>query len=276
MSSYALRALLCCTLIGSVSLQEIISELIFFQELRLPHVLPLREAHWNFNPSEVLDAFLQLLLWGHLLLGRFPLPCHGVTRPRGPHTKQVSSPGDWGRTLFHRPVQSLDVGLAGDRTHDDRFLGRAGFWLGLGTGSGELVEGSAALTLALALVTLAAAVAVRRRPSGWATLKTQSHKTHKMSTEHIWAKNKNSQNDNRSQIVSHFGSQCNFAVGIRLQSPIKNPDVWNPITKVKELKWAKIFFIFPFMQFNQYSYYKYPSNGTDVSHFTQVDAHATI
>lgn len=239
MSSYA-RC--CVALIGSVSLQEIISELIFFQELRLPHVLPLRKACWNFNPSEVLDAFLQLLLWGQLLLGRFPLPCHDVTWPRGPHTKQISSPGNWGRTLFHRPVQSLDVGLAGDRTHDDRFLGRAGFRLGLGTGSGELVEGSAALTLALALVTLAAAVAVRRRPSGWATLKTQSHKTHKCQP----STKKNSKNDNRSQIVSHFGSQCNFVVGIRLQSgPFRNQDVWNLITKVKERRWNKDILHFP-------------------------------
>lgn len=266
MSSYA-RC--CVALIGSVSLQEIISELIFFQELRLPHVLPLRKACWNFNPSEVLDAFLQLLLWGQLLLGRFPLPCHDVTRPRVPHTEQISSPGNWGRTLFHRPVQSLDVGLAGDRTHDDRFLGRAGFWLGLGTGSGELVEGSAALTLALALVTLAAAVAVRRRPSGWATLKTQSHKTHKCQPS----------TQKKSQIVSHFGSQCNFVVGIGLRSgPFRNQDVWNLITKVKELRWNKRYSSFPitFLQINQYRYYKYSSNGTDVSQFTEVDAHATI
>lgn len=227
---------LCCVaLIGSASLQEIISEPIFFQELRLPHVLPLWKALWNFNPPEVLDAFIQLLLRSQLLFGRFPLSRHGVTRPGGSNAEQISPPGNRGRTLFHRPVQSLDVGLAGDGTHDDRFLRRAGFRLGLGTGSGELVEGSAALTLTLALVALAAAVAVRRRPSGWATLKTQRHKSHRCHQSTY------SRNDNTG---SHFGSQCNFVVGISLQNgPFRNQDVWNLITKEKELRWTKIFFI---------------------------------
>lgn len=227
---------LCCVaLICSVSLQEIISETIFFQELRLPHVLPLRKALWNFNPPEVLDAFIQLLLRSQLLFGRFPLSRHGITRPGGSNTEQISPPGNWGRTLFHRPVQSLDVGLAGDGTHDDRFLRRAGFRLSLGTGSGELVEGSATLTLALTLVALAAAIAVRRRPSGWATLKTQSHKSHRChQSTYSW-------NDNTG---SRFGSQCDFVVGISLQNgPFRNQDVWNLITKEKELRWTKIFFI---------------------------------
>jgi len=66
-------------------------------------------------------------------------------------------------------------------------------------------------------VTLAAAVAVRRRPSGWATLK----KDKATKPTNVNRPHKDSQNDNRSQI----GSRFNFAVGIRLQSRIKNQDV---------------------------------------------------
>lgn len=61
------------------------SEVILPQQLRLPHVLSLWEAIRNPYPAEVLDAFLQLLLWSHLLLIRFSFRSLSVTDPEGPH-----------------------------------------------------------------------------------------------------------------------------------------------------------------------------------------------
>lgn len=136
----------------------------------MPHVLPLRKVIGNPNAPEVLDAFLQLLLRGHLLLVRFPLRGLSFPDPKGSHAEHVSLTAHlcllqhvcW--SFGHGAVQRLDVGLPSHGAADHGSVWGAGLRLGLRTGSGEVVEGSAALSLALTLVALAAAVAVGGRP----------------------------------------------------------------------------------------------------------------
>lgn len=145
-------------------------EMVFSQQLRLPHALPLGKAIGNPDPAEVLDAFLHLLLRSHLLLVGFPLGRLSVADAEGSHAQHVRLATHLcllhhvGRSFGQRAVQRLDVGPPAHGPIDDRSLGGIGLRLGLGTGSGELVEGSAALALALAFVALAAAVAVRGHP----------------------------------------------------------------------------------------------------------------
>lgn len=136
----------------------------------MPHVLPLRKAIGNPDAPEVLDAFLQLLLWSHLLLVGFPLCGLSFSDPEGSHAEHFSLAAHLGllqhvnRSFGHGTVQRLDVGVPAHRATDHGPLRGTGLGLGLGTGRGELVEGSAALSLALAFVALAAAVAVRGQP----------------------------------------------------------------------------------------------------------------
>lgn len=144
--------------------------MVFSQQLRLPHVLPLGEAVGNPDPAEVLDTFLQLLLRSHLLLVGFPLGRLPVTDAEGSHAEHVRLATHLrllhhvGRSFGHGAVQRLDIGSPAHGPADHRFLGGAGLRLGLRTGGGEIVEGSAALALALTFVALAAAVAVRGHP----------------------------------------------------------------------------------------------------------------
>lgn len=156
----------------------------------MPHVLPVREALWDFDSSEVLDALLQLLLGGHLLLGSFPLRVHKVAgsgragpqqvRP-APHLGLLQCLG-W--PLLHNPVQRLGVGLARRGTDDDGLLRRAGLRLGLGAGRGEFIKGRPALTLALALLTLTAALAMRGRPGRRTTSPRSPHLLHPTLQKH--------------------------------------------------------------------------------------------
>lgn len=149
--------------------------MILPQEVRLPHVLPVREALWDSDSPEVLDAFLELLLGGQLLLGGFPLGTHQVTGSRGADPQQIRPAPHLGllhtlaRRLLHGTVQRLDVRLAWSRPDDDRLLRRAGLRLGLRAGRGEFVKGRPALALSLTLLTLTAAFAVRGRPTRWTT-----------------------------------------------------------------------------------------------------------
>lgn len=133
----------------------------------MPHVLPLRKVIGNPNAAEVLDAFLQLLLWSHLLLVCFPLCGLSFADPEGSHAEHLSlAPHlrllqhvNW--SFRHGAVQRLDVGPPAHWAADHGSLRGTGLRLGLRAGGGELVEGSAALSLTLAFVALAAAVAVR-------------------------------------------------------------------------------------------------------------------
>lgn len=68
------------------------------------------------------------------------------------------------RSFGHGTIQRVSVGPADNRATDHSSLWGTGLRLGLGTGSGELVEGGAALALVLAFMTLAAAVAVGGHP----------------------------------------------------------------------------------------------------------------
>lgn len=68
---------------------------------------------------------------------------------------------------------------------------------------------------------------------------------------------------------------CRYQIAERSvqESGCVKPDNKGERTKVKQ-RYSSFPIIL--LQFNQYRYYKYSSNGTDVSHFTEVDAHATI
>lgn len=150
-------------------------ETILSQELWLPHVLPLRKVVRNPNAPEVLDTFLQLLLWSHLLLVPFPLCSLSFPDPEGSDTEHVSLATHLcllqhvNLPLRHRTVQRLDVGLPSHRATDHSSLRGTCLWLGLRTRSGEVVEGSATLSLTLTFVAFAAAVTVRGRPPGGTT-----------------------------------------------------------------------------------------------------------
>lgn len=158
-----------------------VSETVLSQQLRLPHVLPLREAFRDLDLTKVLDALLQLLLNGHLLLSWPLLTGAGVSGASGERAEEITLPAlfwllqhlHW--ALLQRPVQGLDmgVGLPVDWPTDDGALGWAGLWLALRAGGGELIEGGATLALSITLVVLAAAVAGRRRPTRGATWNTE-------------------------------------------------------------------------------------------------------
>lgn len=133
----------------------------------MPHVLPFRKAIRNPNPAEVLDAFLQFLLWSHLLLVRFPLCGLSFADPEGSHAEHVSLAAHFcllqhvNLSFGQGTVQRLNVGPPAHGATDHSSLRGTGLRLGLRTGSGELIEGGAALSLALTFVALAAAVTVR-------------------------------------------------------------------------------------------------------------------
>lgn len=133
----------------------------------MPHVLPLWKAIGNPNPAEILDAFLQLLLWSHLLLVGFPLRSLSLADPEGSHSDHVSLAAHFcllqhvNLSFGQGTVQRLNVGTSTDGATNHSSLRGTGFRLRLRTGSGELVEGSAALSLTLTFVVLAAAVTVR-------------------------------------------------------------------------------------------------------------------
>lgn len=147
-------------------------EAVLSQQLGLPHVLPIRKAIRNPNPAEVLDAFLQLLLWRYFLFVCFPLGGLSFADPKGPHAEQISLAAhfcllqhvNW--SFGQGAVQGLNVGPPAHRATNHSSLRGAGLRLGLRTGSGELIEGSAALSLAIALVTFAAAVTVGGKAFG--------------------------------------------------------------------------------------------------------------
>lgn len=114
----------------------LVSEAVLPQQVRLPHVLPLREPLGNLDLAEIFDALLQLLLHRQLLL-HWPLLAAGVTRASCERAQQVTLPPVLGLlehgdgALLLRPIQGLDVGvwvrLAADWPTDDGALWGASF-----------------------------------------------------------------------------------------------------------------------------------------------------
>lgn len=93
------------------------SEAVLFQEVSLPHVLPLGEPLRDLDLAEVLNALFQLLLHCQLFF-RWPLLASaGVTGARCERAQQVTLPplfrllehGDG--AFFQWPVQSLDISV---------------------------------------------------------------------------------------------------------------------------------------------------------------------
>lgn len=76
----------------------------------------------------------------------------------------------------HGTIQRLSVGPSDNWATNHGSLGGTGLRLGLGTGSGELVEGGAALALVLAFMALAAAVAVGGLPPRGAAYEREEHR----------------------------------------------------------------------------------------------------
>lgn len=107
-------------------------ETVLPQELRLPHVLPLREAIGDPDAMEVLDAFLQLLFWSHLLLVCFPLCGLSLTHAEGSHTEHVCLAAHLGLmqhvhwAFGHGTVQRLNLGLSAHGATDHSSLWGAG------------------------------------------------------------------------------------------------------------------------------------------------------
>lgn len=140
-------------------------------------MFPLREAIWNFYLQEILDALLQLLFDGELFLRSFLFAAYvrlpgawrqspeQVTFP--PHLRLLDQLHG---ALLNGPVQGLDVALARYRTADHCLLGRAGLWLAVAAGGGEVIAGGAALPF-VSLAILAAAITVRGGPPGRLTWK---------------------------------------------------------------------------------------------------------
>lgn len=127
---------------------------------------------WDFDLEEILDALLQLLLDGELLLHRLLLAGGRLAGARGERPQQVTLAPALGvlqqqhRALLGGAVQRLDVGLSRDGAADDGLLRGAALRLAVTAGRRQLVAGCAALTLLLAFAILAAAVAVGRGPAG--------------------------------------------------------------------------------------------------------------
>lgn len=127
----------------------------------------LGETIWDFDLKKILDAFLQLLLNRELFFNCFFFAAHvGLPGARSQSSKQITFPphlrllDQLDRALLDGAIKSLDVGLAGHGTTDDRLLGRAGLRLAVAARSGEVIARRTTLPLFVTLAILATAVTV--------------------------------------------------------------------------------------------------------------------